>query len=77
MGPMGQIGMPQQMLAQGVGAPGGGAGPTIPPQMMPPPGPGIGMGGGMQGLAQDPRIMAYIQALRQGGGGLSGAMPGG
>ena len=69
--PMSMIGQPQQILSQGVGAPGGGAGPTIPPQMMPPPGPGIGMGGGLQGLMNNPRISAYIQALR-GGGGMPG-----
>ncbi len=70
--PMGMIGQPQQLLAQGVGGPGGGAGPTIPPQMMPPAGPGIGMGGGLQALMSDPRALAYINALRSGGG----AMPG-
>lgn len=77
--PMGMIGQPQQMLAQGVSGGGpAGAGPTIPQQMMPPPGPGIGMGGiGMQQLMQDPRALAYINALRGGPGGLTGALPGG
>ncbi len=70
--PMGMIQQPQQMLAQGVGGGGpAGAGPTIPAQMMPPPGPGIGMGG-MSQLMGDPRIAAYIQALRSGGGMPSG-----
>lgn len=70
MGPMDMIGQPQQMLGQGIGAPGGGAGPTMPPQMMPqqqPPGMGLG-GMSAQAAMQDPRIMAYIRALTMGGG---------
>ncbi len=68
----GMIGQPQQLLAQGVGGPGGGPGPTISPQMMAPPGPGMG-GGGLEAMMQDPRIMQYIQSLRN-GGGMTGAM---
>lgn len=72
MGPMDQIQMPQGMLANGVGGPPTGVAPQIPPQMMPPQQapmpPGAG-GMGIQQAMQDPRIMAYIQALRNGGMG--------
>lgn len=64
------IGMPQQLLTQGVGGPGGGPGPTMPQAMMPQGMPGLPAGG------IDPqRIMAYIQALRGGVGGMPGGAP--
>lgn len=61
-----------QLLQRGIGGDGpmgGGAlPPGLTPQMQPAASPEAAMMGGMGGAMQDPRIMAYIQALRGMGG---------
>lgn len=67
---MGGGGMPQ-ILQQGVGGgPMAGPGPTIPPQLMSQMQPSANPQAAIGGLMQDPRIQAYIQALRAGMGGM-------
>lgn len=71
-GPMVDPRMAGQMMQGGVGGPSGGmGGPQIPQQMMPqqmPPAMQGGVPGNMQQAMQDPRVMAYLNALRGGMG---------